>query len=711
MNYKKVSTVAIRDRSSLSRRIYFIFITTVSLWILACCSSTVKQVLFAAPAIENKVFSKLNGVEYPDWLAEARVYGLSVKELKLDPVQMEIDLNSAVQAGANVIEADSRLSDYISEEDFVTELQLIRDTTEYIHKRGLKVVWYIPSLEVITPNGRHRKDSFARVHPDWVQLSFDREHRAVFYGQKVFWVEPNDESAWMCPNSPYREWFKARLQRLAETGVDGIWLDVPLFGLVAGKWGCADSYCREKFEFQTGLEFPKRFNVNDKRFWRYVKWRHETLTEFVEDCQNAMQLGNPDTVAIAEVVALDHIGAVEWGTEGSSMVNNFVVWEQDAISEATGMTDASYNDWMAQYNSYKYFRGATMNRPSWAFCYGYDDSDAQLVMAGAVAAQNNPYELRTPKMTNSVGMEFRGMMYNWIADFSKQIFRSKSIAPVAVLHSERNRDFLDTLHTGGMVIESSGPTRGRRWLGSKAGSPLNQEYMGDYRGLSILLYQHQIPTDIYPFSRVNEEILKKYKVIVLPYMATLSEIEKDMLLQVVMNGSTLIVSGPKPGMWNADGSKRKKSLWADILGGEKDNLVTRTVGQGRICFWKNHVGRKYLKTHNKKITTPLLSWLKDAGVEPWVNEKLPVVVQPYVYEQQVVIHVLNYSWIGKLGNQPNRLPLELSIPWDFSQNVGKIVQSEPQWDATKTLSFSERGGKMVIPLEVGINCILVINLK
>ncbi len=679
--------------------------------LLAALPVSLVQKTFATQVAKAGVATQHSYLKYPDWIEEARIHGLSVPGISVDPIRMNIELDRAIEQGANVIEADSRLSDYLSDEAFATEMQLIEETTKLIHERGLKVVWYIPSLEVITPNGRLRKDTIARLHPDWLQLSLDRKRRGVFYGQKEFWVGPNDESAWMCPNSPFREWYKDRLRQMAQTGVDGIWLDVPLFGLIIARWGCACPHCQEKFEGQTGLKFPKKFDVTDIRFWRYIQWRHETLTEFIEDCNKAIESGNPDTITIAEVVALDHLGALEWGTEGSSMVNNFVVWEVDGTSETTAMADASYDDWMSQYNIYKYCRGATMDRPSWAFCYGYSDSDAQLVMAGAIAAQNNPYELRVPKMTTTVGMEFRGLMYNWIKNYSKGIFKSKSIAPAIVLYSERNRDFLDATHEGGMVISEKPPLRNRQWLGTKAGTPLNLEYMGDYRGLSIFLFQHQIPADIYPFSRVNVDLLRNYRVIVLPYMATLTEDEKKMLLQAVHDGATLIVSGTRPGKWDEEGRPRKKSLWADILGDAKDDLVTRTVGKGRICFWKNRVGRKYLKTHGKKITTPLLSWFKDAGIEPWVNEKLPVVVQPYIYEHQIIIHVLNYSWIGKLGNQPKRLSLELSIPWDFSQNVGKIIQSEPQWDATKTLSFSERGKKMVIPIEVGINCIIVINLK
>jgi len=649
---------------------------------------------------------------YPDWVTEARIHGLSINGPKLDPTRLELDLDLAAQQGANVIEADSRLSDYLTDEDFNTELLLIKESVNRIHAKGLKVVWYIPSLEVITPNGRVRADTIAKQHPDWLQLSFDRQRRGVFYGQKVFWVEPNDESAWMCPNSPYRDWFKFRLQQLASTGVDGIWLDVPLFGLVVAKWGCADKHCRSKFEKQTGIQFPTQFDVADKRFRRYMQWRHETLTEFIEDCQATIKSANSNTIAIAEVVALDHLGAVEWGTEGSSMRNNFVVWEQDAISEATAMADAGYDDWIAQYCSYKYFRGATMDRPSWAFCYGYKEPDAQLVMAGAIAAQNNPYELRTPRMTTTVGRDFRGMMYRWITNYSKPIFRSTSIAPVAVIHSERNRDFLDALHSGGMVLQHAGPTRGRRWLGNKEGSPKNLTYMGDYRGISVLLYQLQIPTDIFPFSRINAELLASYKVIFLPYMASLSQAEKNLLLEAVKRGSTLIVSGPQPGMWDDEGNKLSTDLWSDLTGGRDDRLMSVRLQKGRIFFWRELIGQQYLRTHDAAIPQRLLSWLNFAGVEPWVENNPSVIVQPYAYGQQILVHVLNYSWVGNINNLPKRLKLTLKIPWQDTQ-PREILQSEPNWSEPKSLSYkvdsTKHGSKLTISLEVGINALVLIN--
>ncbi len=649
-----------------------------------------------------------SGIEHPDWLAEARIYGLAITGFRVDPVTLGVELDSALAQGANVIEADSRLSDYLPDKEFALELQRVKETARLVHERGMKVVWYIPSLKVITPNGRLRSKTIARQHPDWLQLSFDREQRGVFYGHKAFGLASNDEHAWMCPNSPYRDWFYNRLRRLAAMGIDGVWLDVPLLGSEVAKWGCACSYCREKFNHQTEMEFPTKFDVTDARFWRYVQWRHDTLTEFLVGCQKSINEVNSNTATIAAVVALDHLGATEWGTEGSAMSSHFVVWKQDGASETTGMAEASYDDWIAQYNTYKYCRGATMDRPSWVTCPGFNDPDAQLVMAAAVAAQNNPYELRVPKMTTTVGMEFRGLMYNWIANYSKLIFRSQSLSPVAIIYSARNRDFLDTLFTGGMIVSGSGKHRDRQWLGRKEGSPIYQEYMGDYRGLSIMLYQNQIPADIYPINRIDVNLLRNYPVLVLPYMAIVTETEKEMLLQAVREGATLIVSGPKSGKWNPDGTPRKTSIWIDLLRNANGGPISRYLGKGRVCFWRNEVGRNYLKTHSEKITTPIMSWIKDTGVEPWIREKHRVVIQPYVYNKQIIIHVLNYAWTGSIESTPEPVSLELVVPWEPSRHVKRIIQSEPKWEAPKKLDFSESIDKLAIPLKVGINALVVI---
>lgn len=706
---KLIKEDAVKNKESSITRRRFLSLSAKA-GVATALPSSFFQNAYAYPGDHQGVaLYKSSNEKSPDWIVEARIGGLSISS-DLSQYQLKIELARLIKQGVTVIEADSRLSDYLSDWSYNKEMQHIKWITETIHQYGLKVVWYIPALEVITPNGVIRQDSFARVHTDWLQVSFDGNERGVFYGQKVFWVEETDESAWLCPNSPYSDWFKNNIQQLAATGVDGIWLDVPIFDQIAVTFACSCHYCQDKFTLQTGLSFPKKYDISDQSFWQYVRWRHNTITEFLNDCKTTIDNVNSETVTIAEIVALDHTGATQLGSEGSDLKNILIVWEVDAISETTAMAEASYDDWIAMHNIYKYCRGATMDRPSWVFSYGYDEADAQLVLASAIAAQNNPYELRTPMMGSSVGVEFREVHFNWIKHYSKQIFRSRSLASVAVIYSERNRDFLDIAENGGIFISSSLPGRDRSWLGTRNSTATELEYLGDYRGLSLLLFQNQVPTDIYPISRVDNELLSHYSVLLVPSMVSLSKVEKRLLLSAVRKGSTLIITGEDAGKWDENAVKRSQSLWSGIIGDTEETQVLKNYGKGKIYLWKENIGQQYLKSHDTELTQKMLQWVNNSGVESWVSNKLPVVVQPYVYQKQMVIHVLNYSWVGALGNQLKRLNLELAIPWDFDSNPIKIIQTEPQWQSEKILTYKKRANKLIIAIEIGINAMVLVDL-
>ena len=92
-------------------------------------------------------------------------------------------------------------------------------------------------------------------HPDWVQ--YDMAGAAnVFYGSVVFWVPPGAESAWMCPNSGYRDYIYARVAQIAATGVDGLWMDVPLLNDIVLQWTDTNPAAVAAFLADTGPGGP-----------------------------------------------------------------------------------------------------------------------------------------------------------------------------------------------------------------------------------------------------------------------------------------------------------------------------------------------------------------------------------------------------------------------------------------------------------------------
>ena len=48
----------------------------------------------------------------------------------------------------------------------------------------------------------------------------------AFVGSLEVWVKSDEESAWIDPNGPYRDVYLNRVRRLAQTRLDGVWVDV-----------------------------------------------------------------------------------------------------------------------------------------------------------------------------------------------------------------------------------------------------------------------------------------------------------------------------------------------------------------------------------------------------------------------------------------------------------------------------------------------------
>ncbi len=109
---------------------------------------------------------------FSSWAKTAKLGGAAVFT---GMTQQEMDqvLSDMVAQKVTVIEADSDLSNYLTDAQFEQELTLMRNFSDEAHKRGLRVVWYYPSLEVVTVNGKNIDQTMAKEHLDWVQIGLD----------------------------------------------------------------------------------------------------------------------------------------------------------------------------------------------------------------------------------------------------------------------------------------------------------------------------------------------------------------------------------------------------------------------------------------------------------------------------------------------------------------------------------------------------------
>ena len=265
--------------SVLNRLRYFLFFSILSFnFLLLTLLVTSGKVL----AAESVIFKS--------WGKAVRVVG-SALFVGMEPQEIDQVLSDMIAQNVSVIEADSNLSNYLTESQFKQELAFMSEFTTAAHAWGLKVVWYYPSLEVITPNGNNLPNTMYKDHPDWVQLGLNGTPN-VFYGGsgQAFWVEKDAESAWMSPSSPYRDYFIDRVLKIVSTGIDGLWIDIPLFAdFRSRKWSDFSPSAVAKFQTDTGLSAPEVEDWNDPVWRCWIAWQLNEIALFLSDVVTAVR--------------------------------------------------------------------------------------------------------------------------------------------------------------------------------------------------------------------------------------------------------------------------------------------------------------------------------------------------------------------------------------------------------------------------------------
>src|SRR5262252_5951319 len=126
------------------------------------------MILFAWPAGAQEASAPFTA----DWLARARIAGADLPR-NMTAAQIESGLAALAAQDVSVVEADSDLSWFMTDAEFEAWLELMRRYTAAAHRLGLKVVWYYPTLEVLSPHAGHGRPTMYQAHPTWVQRGLD----------------------------------------------------------------------------------------------------------------------------------------------------------------------------------------------------------------------------------------------------------------------------------------------------------------------------------------------------------------------------------------------------------------------------------------------------------------------------------------------------------------------------------------------------------
>jgi hypothetical protein len=411
--------------------------------------------------------------------------------------------------------------------DPTDKLKAIRSVAEAAHNAKNKAFVYIAGTECITANADKSAHSVVKDHPDWLQRKITGEP-AVFTSGAAFWIRPGDEDVWV---SPYvKEWrnlYMQRVRQIAATGIDGIYVDIPYwmthFDGWEDTWASFDDATVAAFREKTGLDAKKDLKLGDfqdPNFRRWIDFRIETMTDFVQEIRQNAHSVNPQIMVIPEIYPGIEQESTRVGADVYQMygVVDAVAHEYEFGEGEHLASSRSQLDWFLYQAGMLTFRAFARGKATWILNYSWDgdknidprEAMKNLAMSQVVAGANF-WDAPGHSMAGSNDKATRAEIFRWIETNEKTFYSPRlPLRPIGVYFSPKSRDY-----------DPNG-------------------FLPSFRGLLVLLLQsHQ------EFQVITPETLAAFHgdVLVLPNVTVLSDAEKQALNRFASSGARVVITG------------------------------------------------------------------------------------------------------------------------------------------------------------------------
>jgi len=449
----------------------------------------------------------------------------------------------------------------------------------------------------------------AAAHPEWI--STDAAGRKMPH-----WAMP--ELFLTCTLGPYNEIFMTDVMKEIETlyRVDGF---------NHNRWApqrmCYCEWCRTAFRKHSGAELPAKDNPGDPRWAKYVVFREDRIFELWDHWNSEIGKINPNAFVLPGV-----------GSERDKLNMSKVRTRAKTLYLDYQGRDGLTVPWMAGKKG-KEMRAVLGDKPAGiTFSVGLADkyrwkdsvqSSAELKIWVHTGAAHG---LR-PKMAKFSGtlhdrrwIQPVEEIYTWLWKHERYLRNTGyPVATVGILHSQQNVRFYKQAKLRGHDEE-------------------------DYsKGLYHALTEARIPNDIVHEDMLEESGLDRFRVLVLPNSACLSDKQCEQIRAYVKRGGSLVAT-LESSLYNETGQRRKDFALGDLFGVSAANKNV----QGPM---KN----SYLRLNGPH---PLLKGLEDA--QRIVNGAFRVPVEATTeFPAKPLLFVAPYP----------DLPMEEVYPRDLDKNV------------------------------------------
>lgn len=456
-----------------------------------------------------------------NWTHKVRIAGNPLSKDVIDSI-----IRNAKDSFVFGIEVDNDITGrYESFLDPTEKLEAIRKVTEEAHKINNKTFVYIAGLECITSDADNKKNTFYKDHPDWVQRDINGRP-AIFGSNDAFWISEGDEDVWISPYAmEWRKIYMQRVREIAATGIDGIYVDIPYwmthFEGWENTWASFDDYTLAEFKKQTGLDAKKDFelgNYKDPGFIKWINFRMQTLTDFMDEITKNVKEVNPDCKTIAEIYPGISEEAVRVGADVFAMYDVVDVIAHEYSEGEYYASDRAAYDWYNYIIGMYTFRAFAEEKASWMLSYSWLDnkkvapSDAmKSLFVSQMFSGTNMWDVKGYIMSETNDMKTRTEVYKWVSQYEDIFYSPRTpLEPISVYFSDVTRNYF------------------------------SEEFINSFRGIVSMLMHSHLPVQIVT-SRTIDKLSPK--ILILPDVKCISDQELSFLKTLEGNGTKLIATG------------------------------------------------------------------------------------------------------------------------------------------------------------------------
>ncbi len=449
--------------------------------------------------------------------------------------------------------------------------------------------------------------SFADQHKDWEQITANGES----YGTQ-FPLYGNGTT--FCVNSGWRDWAFEIIAEAMKTGIDGCFLDGPV--IFPGCCYCES--CRKKFKSIYGTDMPVTEDWSDPNWINFVQFRSRSLAEFLKGCREAVQSVNPEGVVF--------LNAGSWAAGTWRFARSMeIVGEFEDFNGA----EAFFHPGPHEHLLYpwaptgKYM--AAGDKPAIVFSHAMmgvwhylplSKIETELAIAQTVATGANPWFATTDyaiQYSHDEAIEPIKEIQGFIAEHEEYYENTSSCAEIALLNSSQAGTYYFSSFEGfygetgsgkeeNLLVDMGSGAKEVDWKKRKEICEASVD--NSYLGYFLAMTRSHIPFDVVIDKNISSEGLSKYKVLILPNSACLSDSQIVAIKEFVKRGGGVIAEF-ETGYYDELGHRRDANPLHSLLGIDQiKGIYKPRTGEEYIRIKKTHLALGDIAENNLMVRPP-----------------------------------------------------------------------------------------------------------